>query len=341
MRRSFTASSRTELFTDDTWAGHADLVHLPSHAAAHRPAAVLAACVVAASVVGCGASGSAPRATPSPPSAASLALRYQADAVFEAFDGTVVEREARDRLRAWAVNGAMDVCMAGEGFPEWDWSATTGPAPRTDALATSVLYAAPLAHTTSDSLRDTVQFLRSEEELQSGEPPTGQDPAIDRCLSRRRSAPDDQVGHVSEPHGVAHLREQWWEMLRGWDVAHGDVTAYDACFADGSEDFSVDAAEVGAWRAELVRRAPRADDIPPIGVDEDSFAQAWKDFLALEASLEEIDWSCRAEVYETHYAEVSSDVQAFAQDHAAEVAAIAIGWADVVARAAELPDPLT
>ena len=121
---------------------------------------------------------------------------------------------------------------------------------------------------------------------------------------------DGSLRRRSEPRGADRLREQWWAMVRDWDSLHGDVRAYDACFAAGAPDLEV-SEEVGGWRAELVRRAARAADVPPPGADEEAFSQPWQNFLALEARLEGVDWSCRAEE-----------------------------WDAVVSRAATLPDPL-
>ncbi|UFN44561.1 hypothetical protein [Nocardioides okcheonensis] len=299
---------------------------------------IVAACSVAAVATACGTAGADPQGSSPPPSAESLAFQDRAGAVFERFDGTPEQREASGLLRAWAINGAMGTCLAAEGFPEWDWSRGRDAAPRTDALGTSTWFAAPLAHTYSDSPRASVRFLHDQEELESSEPPPDQDAAIGRCLSSTPGASDGTVRAASTPRVVERLREAWWSMLAGWDTTYGDQRAYDACFTEASGGMTPDA-EVGSWRGELARRAPRAADVPAPGADEQMYSAAWRDFLALEASWEEADWLCRADVYEARLDQVARDVEEFAREHAEEIERAARAWDDVVARAALLPDP--
>lgn len=316
---------------------HAVPMSSPNRASA-RWRTIVAACSVAAVASACGTAGADPQGSTPPPSAESLAVQDRAGAVFERFNGTQEQREASGLLRAWAINGAMGTCLAAEGFPEWDWSRGRDAAPRPDALGTSTWFAAPLAHTYSDSLRDSVRFLHDQEALESVEPPPRQDAAIGRCIASTAQASDSDVQQASTPRVVKGLRQAWWSMLAGWDTTYGDFEAYDACFADASGGFVPDE-EVGSWRGELARRAPRAADVPAPGADEQTYSAAWRDFLALEASWEEADWSCRAEVYEEHHDDVARDVEEFAREHAAEIERAARAWDDVVTRAALLPDP--
>ncbi len=126
-------------------------------------------------------------------------------------------------------------------------------------------------------------------------------------------------------------------MLAGWDTTYGDFEAYDACFADASGGLSRTRRSARGAASSPEGAAGRRR--PGAGRDEQAFTSSWTDFLALEASWEEADWSCRADVYEARLDQVARDVEEFASEHADEIERAARAWDDVVARAALLPDP--
>ena len=270
------------------------------------------------------------------PTGASAELQTRADSVFERFNGTPAQRDAAGLLQAWALNGAMDVCMKSQGFPEWDWSAARHAAPRTNALDTSVFFAHPLNHSYSKSLRDSTAFLTTEEALRTTELTEAETAAALKCAKSTPPTSDEAAAAASTPPGVAQLRDQWWSMLSSWQEKYGDVGAYNQCFAEGTDGLAIDSTNGDSWKGELATLAPRPADAPPASEGAVSGSPTWQDFLRLEGALDEVDWSCRSDIYESHVADVMSEIDAFVDEHSLDISGAESAWRELETRARTL-----
>jgi len=275
----------------------------------------------------------------STPTDASAELQTRADSVFEKFNGAPAQRDSAGLLQAWALNGAMNVCMNSQGYPEWDWSAAHHAAPRTNALDTSVFFAHPLNHSYSNSLRDSTAFLTAEESLRTTELTEAETAAALECAKSTPPTSDEAAAAASTPPGVAQLRDQWWSMLSSWQEKYGDVEAYNQCFAEGADGLAIDSTNGDSWKGELATLAPRPADVPPASEGEVSGSPAWQDFMKLEGALDEVDWSCRSEIYESHVADVMHEIDAFADKHTLDISGAESAWRELEIRAKTLDVP--
>jgi len=272
-----------------------------------------------------------------PPSDTSLALHARANEVFEAFNGTVRQRDASGVLQAWSLNGAMDKCMEDAGFPQWDWSATRNAAPRTNALGTSVFFSEPMVHAYSNALMDIVESSRAEERLRTSVLTPDEDAAVGKCLEATPVTSDEAATSYSTPEVAAALRSHWWVMVDSFDSKYGDMSAYTSCFGRGDRELEVDLGVTGdSWQQVLAELAPPPSKTPPDAASQLTTAPAWSSFTQTEALVESIDWTCRAAIYEAHLDEVESAVDQFLADHADEIAQAQAEWLKVEQRATEL-----
>lgn len=273
------------------------------------------------------------------PTDASLEVQHYADEVFEGFNGTMAQRQASGMLQAWALNGPMDACMEAAGFPEWDWSSGHRAAPRTNALDASDWFAAPLNPSYSNALRDSVEYLAQEKALRAEVLSDNETSAVVECANTTPATSDDEADRASTPEVVSQLRNRWWSMLEGWDSKYGDAEAYESCFDAAVQGSSLDGASAESWRRTLAEAAPEPGDVPSPSVADKNFSAPWNNFLDLEKSLVGADWSCRREVYETHYRDISRDIEQFAADNAGAIEQAGRAWESIVKRAAELHSP--
>ncbi len=268
------------------------------------------------------------------PSSDSAAVQTRADQLFESFNGSQRQRNASGVLQAWSLNSPMDTCMSELGHPEWDWSALRNTAPPTDALGTSVWFKNPHGRAYSRAMFSTSAAIRAEEQARVEAPPPDQTKAIDACAGRVAPSSDDEAESVSTPEEVADLRSAWWGMLESWDARYGDATAYAECFARAQADDEGPAVPGDSWQSVLAQQLPPAKDVP-VG-DSAPVTEAWQAFLALEARLEQDDWSCRAEVYNDHLGDIARAIEDFAAEHRTEMEAAGRAWTEIEERAAEL-----
>lgn len=271
------------------------------------------------------------------PSKGSAELQRHANDIFEQFNGTKTQRTDSGLLQAWALNGAMDGCMESQGFPAWDWSAGHRAAPRTNALDASLFFSAPLNNSFSQSLRDSTKFLKEEEKLRKSTLSPEEDKAVGECLNSTSNTSDTEASTASTPAGVTKLREQWWAMLASWQDKYADVEAYEACFAKAAAGLPINSTKGDGWKGGLSTMAPPPADIPPTGEGAVAGNAAWQGFVKTEKALESADWSCRSSTYEAHLADVSREIDSFAEEHAAEIDAAEIEWADLQERGKRLP----
>jgi hypothetical protein len=299
--------------------------------------AVVAVAGVAVAAAGYVQHSPTPLATAAP-SASSAELQRHADEVFEQFNGTPEQRDASSLLQAWSLNGAMDVCMAAEGFPEWDWSALHNSAPRTNALDPSLFFAPPLNHSYSNSVRDSTAFLLAEEALRTTRLSKAESEAADRCADSTPSTSDSDASAASTPEVVAKLRDEWWSMLAGWE-RYGNVGDYNTCFATAADGLPIRVTDGDSWKGGLPGLRPRPAEIPPTSAGDVRGSADWQGFVKVEGALEAVDWACRGVTYEAHVDDVSGEIDSFAEDHAAEIEEAVSAWDDVQRRAAVLPAP--
>jgi len=273
------------------------------------------------------------------PSEESAALQSHADDVFERFNGTVAQRRVSGMLQAWALNGEMDACMAGAGFPEWDWSTGHRAAPRTNALDTSVWFASPLNPSYSNALRDSAEYLIQEQALRIEVPSEKETSAVVKCVNDTPATSDEEADRASTPEVVSQLRNQWWTMLESLDAKYGNPTAYESCFNAAAKGVPVEGVSADSWQRVLAQSAPQPEDVPQPSVDEKNFSASWSHFLDLEKTLVAADWSCRSDVYESHYQDVSLAIDEFAAEHAASIEEAGRAWESLVKGAGELRSP--
>lgn len=270
------------------------------------------------------------------PNVASDIVQAKANAVFESFNGTVAQRDASGVLQSWALNGGMDTCMQSEGFPEWDWSATRNVAPRTNALDTSVFFAAPLGHSYSNALIDMAPAILAEKAVRERELSNEEAVAVSRCVESTKATSDEAATQASIPVVVQHLRNKWWAMLTSLDERYGNVQEYDACFAREAKSLAVSATQGDSWKAGLANLVPSASEVPQSADEPFADGGPWSVFVTAEAQLEAVDWGCRSGVYESHLADVEAAIAEFASKNAADIEAAKAAWADVEKSAAEL-----
>lgn len=273
------------------------------------------------------------------PSAQSADLQSHANGVFEQFHGTSEQRDASALLQTWSLNGAMDACMAEAGFPEWDWSAVRPLSPRTDALAASVFFAAPLSHSYSNAMRDSAELLRAEEAARTARLPKAESEASLACSYSTPSTSDEEAAAAAIPEIVAKLRAEWWSMLVSWQDTYGNLDEYNSCFARATEGLPIDGTEGDSWKGALASLLPSAAKIPETQKGDGQGPEAWRTFLGLEGALEAADWTCRSGIYEAHLDDVTREIDEFADEHVAEIAEAARAWNDVQMRASELRTP--
>jgi len=306
---------------------------------------VIAASVAATIGAGAGAaeflgrsSGSVYVSAAGEPSPASDAVQAKANRVWDSFDGTVAQRNAAGVLQAWKLNGAMDTCMAEKGFPEWDWSQVRNMAPRTNALATSTFFGAPLSHGYSASLMDTAAGVRAEYLFRVTSPNEKTGSAIDACLDETPPVSDDDADEAAVPAAVRGLRDQWWAMLSRLDAKYGDRKEHSTCFAEQAVTIAGTSGALTAdtWEIQLSHLVPPSDLIPDSAASPLVTGTRWAQFVAVEGDLEQADWTCRRSVYEEHLADVSAAIDAFAVEHQTQIAKAGDGWAKIEQRAAEL-----
>ncbi len=270
-----------------------------------------------------------------PPVAVSAAVQARANAIFGRFNGTPRQRDAGGVLQAHALNGAMDACMDRLGFPGWDWSATRNTAPRTNALGTSVFFSEPMGNEFSNAVMDRSAELKAEQRRLRREISPGEDAAIGDCLASTPATSDDEADSSASLPTAKKLRDAWWSMLTELDIRYGDQRAHDACVQgrglDVLDGTSLSAAELPQALSSLT---PSAENIPP-NRDAPSDAE-WQRLLDAEDEVEEADWSCRSKVYNDHISDVDAAIQAFAADHAADIAKAEAEWESVVLAAEKL-----
>ena len=310
------------------------------------PTRTLAAClaaVVSVALVAIGAanlkswtSGTSEDQTRLPVSASSTELDAEARAIFQAFNGTRLQNDASGVLQAWALNGAMDVCMAARGYPEWDWSQGRNYAPDLDPLTNSIFFAQPLDNTVSETAVSIRPRMVAEEELMSDDPDATTLEAIRDCVESTPEQSDDAVAKTSQPLNVTQLREDWWRMMYDLDDRFGDVEAYNECMADS--DLSIlneQGRSVEELDEALNSLVPGADQIPA-SATADAASDAWQRLLSAEREVSAADWRCRADVYNAHVDDVRAAVANFAARHAAEIDLARQGWQAIEVRAGEL-----
>ncbi|MGD9960161.1 hypothetical protein [Nocardioides sp.] len=270
------------------------------------------------------------------PSASSEGTQDYADSVFEAFDGTMDQRDASGMLQAWALNGAMDECISAGGFPEWDFSAARNRAPATTALVTSVFFARPMSHQYSHVLIDIVDQRLAMEGTGGRVMSRSERDVMHACSDSTTPASDETAVKDATPPGVSELREKWWAMLARLDQRFGDADSYDDCVREQLVGTFPEAeAQDFSWQISLQRAAPRASDTPRSATD-DNLTHAWIDYVNLEEEFESADWRCRGAVYNEHIDDARDAVADFADDHRDDIEAAQAGWSTIVQDAEDL-----
>lgn len=281
--------------------------------------------------------GAGDQPTSQPLNDESIALQEKADSLFEQFNGTPSQRNDSSLLQAWALNGAMDTCMAAQGFPGWDWSAARNASPRASALGPSLFFAPPLARSYSNALRDSTESLIREQSLRARTVGSDEEAAVSKCAASTKETSDEAASQASTPALVSSLRNEWYAMLASAQQRYGDVEAYNACFGQGAQGLAISSTEGDSWRGELSTLAPQPSDIPPTGDSGAPESPAWQDFVDLEGALESVDWECRRSTYETYMNDMDRDLSSFAETHAADLSRVASAWQDITQRAGNLP----
>ena len=284
----------------------------------------VAAAAVTAGVVVLVADVPGESATAADPVEASAAVQDQADAVFESFSGSRLERDAGAVLAARALNGGMDQCMEQAGFPEWDWSMPRAQNPSTRGLASSEFFAEPLARTFTTTTLESSDSIKADAAARTAVLSGEEDEAVGACLES--VPPTSEAAAQSTPPEAAALREEWWSMLDSLDDKYGDATTYAECLAStpmgGLGTISSREEATGALSALL----PSVDLLPTSQSDPKVDGAAWKSLLAAEAVWEEVDWGCRASVYNNHLADVAAAIDGFATENAERIQQAELAW---------------
>jgi hypothetical protein len=262
--------------------------------------------------------------------------------VYASIAGTRTESAAVGVLRAWALNGAMDTCMAEQGFPEWNWSRARdrGVDPG-KGLSASALFSEPLRIDFALAAIATKDAARLEAGLMEDEPTGAAADAVDACLSdpdvRRGSA-----GPVPSTEAISQMQERWWGFVGGLDE-YGDVVGYYRCLQAADLDVLRESGQpIDELDAALSTSYPsRARDVPQ-RLDAPDASPAWRHAVELEQQVARASWDCRADTYEAHTDDVLADVRAFEYQWAAQIDALDGDWREVVAAAEALGwDPAT
>jgi hypothetical protein len=274
-------------------------------------------------------------------------VRAQAERVFESIAGSQYEADALAVVQAYSANGDMDVCMDDAGYPAWDWSLSRHYTPPRDPLNSSEWLDEPLKRWRSVDLLVMRPFL--EAEVIMNHPSVGQDEAITECLGSIDPR-SEEVLDPAAPRLIERLTLKWYDMVREAEERFDlpPTSRYLDC---------MDAADISALDDEGL---PANDNIGPamsaLGPDDDHIPHSlddterwnsagWQRLLAGEDELVEADWACREDVYVQAIEKMAPLIDAFVEEHRADLAAVREAWEQIVAKAEQLgytgePGPL-
>ena len=214
--------------------------------------------------------------------------------------------------------------MEQAGFPEWDWSMPRAQNPSTRGLASSEFFAEPLARTFTTTTLESSDSIKADAAARTAVLSGEEDEAVGACLES--VPPTSEAAAQSTPPEAAALREEWWSMLDSLDDKYGDATTYAECLAStpmgGLGTISSREEATGALSALL----PSVDLLPTSQSDPKVDGAAWKSLLAAEAVWEEVDWGCRASVYNNHLADVAAAIDGFATENAERIQQAELAW---------------
>lgn len=260
-------------------------------------------------------------------------VRSEAMRVYESFAGTKYEQEAGEVMRAYAVNGPMDECLEGRGFPEWDWSLSRGYAYPYDPLTSTEWFADLGRRTFSEREIVARDYLAAEAVMNSDGGRSAQyEEAIDECNATTLRGSEKEVAAAGQPAGAQQLIEAWWTTMSkaGVEIG-GNLDDYYSCM-DAAKIPVLEAAGRGYDEIAQVMTSQVAP-APEPGTDPASYSDDWKHFLAIEDTVIAADVACRADVYERGISAMGPIIAEFERAYAHEIVGIQAGWNDIVERA--------
>lgn len=158
-------------------------------------------------------------ASAAPPVEESAAIQKKADAIFELFNGSKLQRDAGAVLVAHSLNGGMDSCMEAAGYPEWDWSMPRAQNPVGHGLESSIYFAEPYARAYSTAAMQTSGAIRADLAARTAEFSKQETIAITKCVDSVPPASDEAAS--ATPPEASRLRVQWWAMIGALDDKFG------------------------------------------------------------------------------------------------------------------------
>lgn len=267
----------------------------------------------------------------------NLAVQDQANVVWDSFGGTTAQRNAEGLVRNWALNGSLHECMVEHGFTDRNWAAAANQAPRTNALGSSAYFASPTGGAYSNALSDVRSSLVAEEKLRVGEVSADELTAVDACLEASAPVSDAAASAAATPTVVRELRDEWWSMISEFDAENGDAASYNECFdTELQTNHPNIVAAADSWQVTLAQAAPSPQEVPVESTTEPS--DDWLRFMELEHDLETADWECREPYYSDHIDDLSTRIEQFVQDNAADIARAHAAWLPIIEEARELED---
>ncbi len=268
---------------------------------------------------------------------AGSGVRQNAQQVFEAFAGTVAERNALMVIKTYQANKPMDQCMEDRGYAEWDWSLSRPYADPTDPMSISPWFAQPMARWRSHDVVAARPFLFAERVMNAALP-AAEDAAVRECLREVR----DQVKptYVDSPDkSIRQVERAWHQMVYEFERAHApDRLDYYTCMNDADVTILDGQGLLIGDVGEAMSGASPADDaIPEDPNNPEQWSNPdWQEFLAKEQQFFEQDWNCRMGVYQANIDALGSAVDEFATANASLIEGAKAYWLDVQARALAL-----
>jgi hypothetical protein len=262
-------------------------------------------------------------------------VRAQAAEVYVSFAGTIDQRNAGFVMRAFTFNHAMDECMDAAGYPEWDWSLSRNYASETDPLASGVWLAEPNRSIRSDALIAQRLRLLADDEMNQDSMSEKEMDAVRSCVESAPTVSENEAEAATTPPVAQKLIQEWHKTIGAYaQSTHGEGDYY-ACV----DEASLDVLRATGLGAEDLGQALSALDPSNAAIptpEAKEFSTEWKDFLAAEKAITDVDWNCRKDVYADLIGRLGPVVDEFAEAHSVQIAEAKRGGRQIEAAAAEL-----
>lgn len=287
-----------------------------------------ATAIAALGLVACGTAKPEAQTVSSPDLAA---VESKAQSIFVAIGGTGQQREAVHYLEDQQLNAAFLACMKTNGQPVKKefltlWQGWT-PNP------TSLRWMGILGVRPSQLALANAEAAHAEDPLEGPAAARVESAEYQEALASCDAAGDGQVVDLGnlpgKPEGSDELMTDFLKLLEETDANLGEIDPYYKCMSDAGVSITPtsDLEGVSALYEQLLNQQPQ----PPLPGE--AASAAWTEYLRTEQAAVTADASCRASKNEEGLALLSPQLDAFAQDHSAELETLVDAWDSTLARA--------